>query len=235
MVTFFYALCLSLLSTSLLAAAPSEGETLRTLRSLNMWSPVESAASHGITGLRVGAGMTSFSVPESSQATFAQETQYTGASRVFFPKLLVTKGLWYPLDVGLVYGHLSTINQWGGYAQWTLFEALAMPAFALRGTYSRLTGLEAGALESGGINAIASWGIPFLTGFVYCGTAYNRGFLLATAPATAPTAKTWWQPEAGVGVNLTLLPPFVVLGVEVASLLNTDSGPVLQAKLSVGM
>src|SRR3989338_2723065 len=119
--TFFHSLCLVLVPVSLFAATPTEQETQSTLRSLNAWSPVESAAAHGMSGVRVGTGLTSFAVPEAAQPTFEQVTQHTGAGRVLFPKLLVTKGLWYPLDVGLVYGKLqdSGISQAGGYLQWT--------------------------------------------------------------------------------------------------------------------
>ena len=234
----FSALSVILVPLSLLAA-PSESETRATLRSLNTLGTVESAAAHGITGFRLGAGVTSFAVPEASQATFAQDTGYTGPEgRVLFPKLQVTKGLWYPFDLGLVYGQLqhSDISQLGGYLQWTLYEGLAQPAFALRGTYSRIQGLQTGALESGGLYAVTSWGVPFVTLFASYGAVQTRGTPLPVTEANAePTSQTWWQPEASVGVNLTILPPFVVLGVEATSLLNTGSKPILQAKLSIGL
>lgn len=234
--TLFSVLSLILVPLSLLAT-PSESETRATLRSLNSWGTVESAAAHGITGFRLGAGITSFDVPEASQATFAQDTGYTGPEgRVLFPKLQVTKGLWYPFDLGLVYGQLqhSDISQLGGYLQWTLYEGLAQPAFALRGTYSRIQGLQSGALESGGLYAVTSWGVPFVTLFASYGAVQTRGTVPATEANTEPTSQTWWQPEASVGANLTLLPPFAVLGIEATSLLNTGNKLILQAKLSVG-
>jgi hypothetical protein len=234
---FHYALCLVLFPLSLLAASPNEAEIQSMLRSVNSWSPVESAASHGMSGFRVGAGVTSFALPAGSQTVFKQETERAGSERIFFPKLLVTKGLWYPLDAGLVYGRLqnSTISQYGGYLQWTLYEALAQPALAIRGMYSRITGLRAGAMESGGASVIASWGIPFVTGFVYYGTSKNRGYIPAADSTSTPAEKTWWQPEAGAGLNLTLLPPFVVFGLEMASSFNTGNGQMVQAKLSFGI
>lgn len=235
--TLFSVLSLALVPLSLLAT-PSESETRATLRSLNSWSPVESAAAHGITGFRIGAGVTSFAVPEASQATFAQDTGYTGPKgRILFPKLQVTKGLWYPFDIGLGYGQLqhSDIRQVGGYLQWTLYEGLAQPAFALRSTYSRIQGLQTGVLESGGLHAVTSWGVPFVTLFASYGAVQTRGTVPVTEANAEPTSQTWWQPEANVGVNLTLLPPFVVLGVEATSLLNTGSKPTLQAKLSIGL
>lgn len=235
--TLFSILSLALVPLSLLAT-PSESETRATMRSLNSWSPVEPAAAHGITSFRIGAGATSFAVPEASQATFAQDTEYTGSKgRILFPKLQITKGLWYPFDMGLVYGHLqhSNISQFGGYLQWTLYEGLAQPAFAIRSTYSRIQGLQAGTLESGGLYAVTSWGVPFVTLFASFGAVQTRGTVPVTEANTAPTNETWWQPEANVGVNLTILPPFVVLGVEATSLLNTDSKLILQAKLSVGL
>ncbi len=86
------------------------------------------------------------------------------------------KGFTLPFDVGIQLSTVpdSQITQVSSYLQWTIFEALALPAIALRGGYNKLFGLKSSEASSISGDALVSWGIRFFTAFAGYGFSRNE-------------------------------------------------------------
>jgi len=226
--------------SSLFGGPPAVWSTYHTLRALNAWSPLESADAHGPLGFQVGLGASRVMVPQDAQGPLSSALQRSRVDSVVMPKLFLTKGLWNPVDIGLLYGELGahSARQLAGYVQWTVWGAATPPTFAMRVLYSRLYGLENGVMETGGISAVASLRLPFFRPFAEVGVYNNRASLVFTdSNLTEPLnpEKNWWQPEVGMGFLLTIVPMVVEVGLEVLSGVAPQSTPVYQGKISVGL
>jgi hypothetical protein len=88
------------------------------------------------------------------------------------PKLHVQKGLPLNIDVGVVYSQVpeTNISLIGGEAKWAILEGSAIkPAFAIRGSYTRLNGVKTLDMETMGFDASVSKGFPLFTPYAGIG------------------------------------------------------------------
>lgn len=106
-------------------------------------------------------------------------------SQLLVPKLHVSKGLPFGFDVGAFYTSVpsSNIGLVGGELSYALFEGgVISPAVSLRGTYSRLTGVDQLDLTTKGLELSISKGFAFFTpyagvGQVWIDSATSEGLL----------------------------------------------------------
>lgn len=236
------------------AADADVAQALVVLGKLNRASELEPAGSRGSIGLGMGAGMTRTTLPEQNAVLAAQlsrdelATDDSPASTVDVPRLWLVKGLPLPIDLGFSGGMQSDagITQASGYAQWTMYEALAMPALAVRGTYGRLFGLEGLNLTSTGVEGVAGLGLlRYFTIFGRAGIFQHRGelkidqeshlaFLLTETESNRVVAKSWSETVMGAGLRVMIYPPFVTLTGEMEWSGETK-GRDFAAKLGFGM
>ncbi|MEZ4744330.1 MAG: hypothetical protein R3B45_18080 [Bdellovibrionota bacterium] len=143
--TICYAAIKLILSPELLYASnqPSEA-THYFLESLNEPSTLETAAAHGAYGFTLGAGLLSIE-DQNLGRTLSTETQESpqlslAGSKVNIPKIWISKGIFWPLDVGISFGYRpeNNINQFSSYLQWSVFERFGLPAFSVRGVFLKL-------------------------------------------------------------------------------------------------
>lgn len=229
-------------------------EAFSVLGKLNRASELEPAGSRGSMGLGVGAGMTRSTVPERNPVLAAQlrkdslDEQEAAGSNLDVPRVWVVKGLPMPVDLGFSGGkdNASGITQASGYAQWTIYEALAMPAFAVRGSYGRLFGLEGMDLTTTGVEGLAGLGLfRYFTAFGRAGIYQHKGQLDVTQESTLAftlvggeeektVARSWSETVMGAGLRIMVLPPFVSLTGEMEWSSETK-GRDFAAKLGFGM
>ncbi len=163
------------------------------VRILNVTTPLESAASHGTAGFTVGAGATNIQAKEfATQLSNRQEagTRNDLDESRFLPQIWITKGIFWPVDLGLNYAQASEyrLKRLAGYLQWTIFQEFLQPALAMRVDYSRLTAEDLFEATTSSISAICSWG-------------YGPVTLLASAAfGTSTTAISAYSPLS-VGLN----------------------------------
>ena len=204
------------------------------LSQTNSSSPLETAGAHGSTGLRIGAGMTSIPLAVESESLAHEELALTSkepVQNVVAPKLWITKGIFYPLDVGMTASTLpGGATQGGGYAQWTLYEEFARPAFSVRFGGSKIFGLQKSDIMSRNAELVASWGIYFVSAYIAAGIMENS---LTTHTNEEVTSKQWTNPVKTFGIALQILPPFVHISTEVRQIANLP--PAISAKMSLGI
>src|SRR5439155_2466673 len=91
------------------------------------------------------------------------------------PTLRANKGLPLGFDVGLLDSKVpgSDIALWGGEARWAFIKGgIAAPAVGVRGTYTRLTGVDQLDMSSRGLDRSASKGFAMVTPYVGVGRTW---------------------------------------------------------------
>ena len=100
-----------------------------------------------------------------------------GPGTVYIPKVHVHKGLPAGLDVGAFYATApdTNINLWGAELRYALIDGgVATPAVGLRGTYSRLSGVDQLHLNTKGLELGISKGFAFITPYAGIGRIWTE-------------------------------------------------------------
>lgn len=135
----------------------------------------------GLTGFDLGAEVTATKLQ--NQAAWDRASSGTAPRTVYVPKLHVHKGLPAGFDIGAFYSTVpsTNIDLWGAELRYALIQGgPAIPAVGLRGTYSRLSGVEQ---------------LDFITRGVELGI--SKGFALVTP--YAGIGRVWIESEPRVG------------------------------------
>jgi hypothetical protein len=209
-------------------------QALRVLAHINNPGELEPAGSHGSIGMAIAAGAASYSIPEDNPALATRLGVDSGVYAV--PRVWITKGLPWPVDLGIEAASATdgAFTQATGYAQWTVYEALARPAVAVRASYGKLMGLAGADVRSTGAAAVASYGfLRYFTLYASGSLTRHQGTLAAADGSSARLAETWFEPTRTGGLKVTVLPPFVAATAELAA--GPDNRREYAAKVSVGM
>jgi hypothetical protein len=119
-----------------------------------------------------------FEVSSTSLESSALETATSGAAtsnQLLVPKLHLSKGLPFGFDVGAFYTSVpsSNIGLIGGELSYALFEGGMMsPAISIRGTFSRLTGVDQLDLTTRGLELSISKGFAMFTPYAGIGQVW---------------------------------------------------------------
>lgn len=132
------------------------------------------AAPLGLTGFDAGVEVTAVDIKKNSdywQAAFGGDAP----DFLLIPKLRVRKGLFWGLDVGGMYAYVpdSNVKLYGFELSKALLEgSVATPALGIRGSYTRLAGVDDLDLQTAGIDATISKGFLILTPYAGAGAVY---------------------------------------------------------------
>ena len=148
-------------------------ELSETIGLLISYKPLAPAEPLGILGFDLGIEVTAADVDQ--DASFLTQVISDPPSYVVFPKLHAQKGLPFGIDVGVVYAKVpdSNIGLIGGELKWAVLKgSVATPAIALRGSYTRLLGVDDIDLSTYGVDISASKGFGFLTPYIGVGQVW---------------------------------------------------------------
>ena len=135
------------------------------------------------------------------------------------PKIRIQKGLPFGVDVGAMYSYLpgSNIKLFGAEVSYAILEgSVATPALKVRGTYTKLTGVNDLAFQTSGIDASISKGFLLLTPYAGAGMvridSKPQGDLqrLSTLAGSPLTEEKIWQSRYFVGLKISPMPLFGV-------------------------
>src|SRR5258708_20642731 len=118
----------------------------------------------GVTGFDVGASLTMSKLV--NKDAIARGASGSVPSYLPVPTLRANKGLPLGFDVGLMYSKVpgTDISLWGGEARWAFIQGgIAAPPVRVRGTYTKLTGVDQLDMSTKGPHLPASKGFLFLT------------------------------------------------------------------------
>lgn len=136
------------------------------------YKAIRPAEPMGTLGFDIG-----FEITSTKMESDALELATTGnaPSQLIVPKLHVSKGLPFGFDVGAFYTSVpsSNIGLVGGELSYALFEGgIVSPAVSVRGTYSRLTGVDQLDMSTKGLELSISKGFAFFTPYAGVGQVW---------------------------------------------------------------
>jgi hypothetical protein len=165
------------------------------------YKPLTPAEPLGITGFDVGVAVTGTSLKNTAvvQKAISNGTVY---NTLPVPTLRAYKGLPLNLDVGLMVAKVpgSSATLVGGEVRWAFIPGDAvLPAVAVRGDGSRLSGINQLGFSTMGLDVSVSKGFLFATPYLGAGQVWVR-----SAPNGVPTltAEKFTQSKVFGGVNL---------------------------------
>lgn len=131
--------------------------------------PLAPAEPLGITGFDIGVEVTALDIKE-NEDYWDKMGDFPGMLPV--PKLHVQKGLPFGIDVGAIYSKVpdTNIQLIGGEVKWAVLQGtVATPAVAIRGSYTKLLGVDNLDLETVGYDASISKGVAIFTPYAGVG------------------------------------------------------------------
>ena len=131
--------------------------------------PMAPAEPLGILGFDIGVEATALDINE-DKPYWKQMGDFPGMLPI--PRLHVQKGLPFGIDVGAIYSSIpsTNISLWGGEVKWAFLKgSIATPAVALRGTYTKLNGVNNLDLNTMGYDISISKGFAILTPYAGVG------------------------------------------------------------------
>lgn len=127
----------------------------------------------GVTGFDVGLALTMSKV--ANKDALSRASSDSVPSYIPVPTLRLNKGLPLGFDVGLMYSTIpgSNISLWGGEARWAILKGgIGEPAVGVRGTYTKLSGVNQLDMNTKGLDISASKGFAMLTPYVGIGRTW---------------------------------------------------------------
>lgn len=127
----------------------------------------------GITGFDVAVGVTATKMQNA--AILQRATSDDADATIYVPTLRLHKGLPAGFDVGLTYASIpgSNIRYTGGELRYAILKGgAASPALAVRGSLTKLSGVDQLAFSTRGIDVSISKGFAFLTPYAGLGRVW---------------------------------------------------------------
>lgn len=157
----------------------------------------------GTTGFDLGIEVSSTDISKSSQALSKASGDSSSITTLYIPKLHVAKGLPWGIDVAAFIASVpaTNIRVAGGELRYALMEGgVALPAIAIRGSFSRVSGVEQLSFDTKGMDISISKGFAMLTPYAGVGQVWIN----STANNTTLSAESFSLGKFFVGANLNL-------------------------------
>jgi hypothetical protein len=168
------------------------------------YKPVTPAEPLGILGFDLGLEATETKLQNPTLWTKATTGAFTSSS-VVLPKLHMFIGLPFKFDVGAVYSEVpsSNIKMYGGELRYAILEGgTASPAVAIRGSMTKVTGVDQFSFDTKGLDVSISKGFAIFTPYAGIGEVWSNSTYSGT-PALAK--ESFSQNKIFVGGNLKFL------------------------------
>lgn len=171
--------------------------------------PLAPAAPLGVTGFDMGVEVTTVNISEKSSFWGKAVKDGDPPSVLIVPKLHVQKGLPFGIDVGAIYSRIpnTDISLLGGELKWAVLEGgIAMPAVAVRGSYTKLLSVNEMDLDTYGVDLSISKRVLFITPYAGIGEVWIKSSTDARALTTQfRETQNLTKAFAGLKIHLPLL------------------------------
>lgn len=167
------------------------------------YKPLTPAEPLGITGFDVGVAVTATNLKNSGIFDIATGNGNL-PSYLPIPTLRAHKGLPFDIDIGLMAGMIpnSNIRFYGGELRYAIISGnVALPAVAIRGSYTRLNGVNQLDLDTKGIDLSVSKGLLNFTPYGGIG----RVWVKSTPNGIGLAEESFGLNKVFVGVNMNVL------------------------------
>lgn len=132
-------------------------------------------AALGVAGFDLGAEMTVTRIEHKGE--WDRASSGSGPSTLYIPKVHIHKGLPAGFDVGAFYSSVTdtNINIWGAEIRYALVRgSTTVPAVGLRGTYSKITGVDQLDLDTKSVEIGVSKGFTVITPYAGIGRVWTE-------------------------------------------------------------
>jgi len=166
--------------------------------------PMSPAEPLGILGFDLGIELTTTDI---DQNLWKSVTSANPPGSLILPKIHIQKGLPFSIDIGAIYSKIpaSNIALVGGELKWAFFSGnIAMPAIAIRGSYTKLLGVDVLDLETFGADISVSKGIAFITPYAGYGQVWVRS-KVNIANSTQEADLSFAKPFIGIKASVLLV------------------------------
>lgn len=176
-------------------------EDLGAALSYKAMSPAEPL---GITGFDVALEVTNTSLK--NPAVFNTATSSSESiENLSLPKLHAHKGLPGGIDIGALYSKVGDISLVGGELKYAILKGnTALPAVAIRGTYSKLGGVDQLDFETVGGELSVSKGFAMFTPYAGIGQVRVASTPRQQAAAVGLREEKFMQDKVFIGLNINL-------------------------------
>lgn len=163
------------------------------------YKPITPAEPLGISGFDLGLAVSSTDMKRSSQAWL--KASGSSISNLYIPKLHIAKGLPFNLDVAAFYSSIPSTNikLYGGELRYEILEGgIAAPAIAIRGSYTKMSGVNHLSFDTKGLDISISKGFALFTPYAGIGRVWSN----STPHVSTLSAEKFSQSKLFVGVNM---------------------------------
>jgi hypothetical protein len=175
-------------------------------------APAEPLGTTLLPGFDIGVEITSVDIKE-KESYWSSKVGSDVPSMLLFPKLHVQVGLpVVPIDFGYVYAKVpdSDIKLTGGEIKWAILRGSTVtPALAIRGAYTKLSGVDVLDLDTKSVDISISKGFAMLT--PYAGVAQVWITSKENDPDVILSKEDISETKAFVGLKMSLLPVFNIV------------------------
>ncbi len=165
------------------------------------YKPLTPTAPLGITGFDLGIAATSTKLQNSSVFATAGGGNH---SSVIVPSLRLNKGLPFGIDVGVMYSSVPSTNikLYGGELRYAIVPGgAATPAIGIRGSYTKLTGVDQLDFDTKGLDLSISKGFLMFTPYAGVGKVWVAS-TPKSIPTSTPTKESLSLNTVYVGINM---------------------------------
>jgi len=165
------------------------------------YKPLTPTAPLGITGFDLGLAVTATSIKNSEALKNAGAGDH---STLPVPSLRLHKGLPFGLDVGVMVGAVpgTNVRLYGGELRYAIVSGgAATPAIGIRGSYTKLTGVDQLDFNTKGVDLSISKGFVMFTPYAGIGKVWVAS-TPKDLPTATPTKESLSLNKVFVGVNL---------------------------------
>ncbi len=178
------------------------------------YKSLSDAEAGGVTGFDLGLDITAVDISNSQAWKLASSGN--SVNIVGFPKIFASKGLPANINVEGFYTEVpnSNIALWGAAVKYSFLEgSVATPAVAVRGGYTKLSGVDQVDFSSNSIELLVSKGLANFTPYAGIGQVWSTvdPNVTTTPPLTPLVSEDVSQTKLFAGINVSLL--IVKLGV----------------------
>jgi hypothetical protein len=189
---------------NLQALAQAEFRALsEDLGSALSYKPLTPAEPLGVTGFDMGIEVTSTKMTKSEEAWKTATNSSSGIGTVYVPKLHIAKGLPLDIDIAAFYSAIPTTNVKlvGAELRYAVLPGgVASPAVAIRGSYTKMSGVEQLAFNTKGLDVSISKGFAMFTPYAGVGQVWVN----STANTGTLAAESFTQSKVFAGLNVNL-------------------------------
>jgi uncharacterized protein DUF6588 len=161
----------------------------------------------GLFGFDIGLAATDTQVK--NKDVFQAVGAGNDVSSIVVPQLRANLGLPFGIDVGAMAAEApgTNVRLYGGEVKWAFISgSTVMPAIALRGTYTKLAGVDQLDLNTRGVDLSISKGFAMFTPYGGIGKVWTTSTPKnIPAPATPPSQESISQNRYFAGLNINIL------------------------------